>query len=487
MRVETEDARGRVEVGSKIQTIALRRPTVDEVWFVIAIAVPALIVLASSLGTIDLAYHLRVGDEIAETGAIPSVDTMTATAEGSAWFDQQWLAQVILASAYRAASFPGLVVLRAALVSMIMALVFISCQRRGASARTSALLTMASFVLALPYLALRPQLIGAACFAWLAFLVLERHRLPRAIWIVPLIVVVWSNVHGSFVLAPVVVAIALAVEVTIGSRHRWKWATMSLLVLLATFLNPWGWGVWDYAAQISTNETIRTSVNEWTPPSLATTFGGMFLFALLGVTVWFGARRDPIPLGTLALSVAASVIALSASRNILWWALIMPAILAGVSPSATASSSSSGESVAINRLVIVVLAVAMVVTMPWWRPASQLVSGIPSRELLLSVDRSVPVGSRLFVYQPWASWLELTRPDLAPFVDSRIELFDTSVWAAYEAVTSGTDGWREVLARHDMDAVLVSPAQDVLISRLERDPKWRRVASDSTATLFVRS
>ena len=61
-----------------------RRPTIDDVWIAVAVAVPVLATLAAALRTVDLTYHLRVGREILTTAAIPAVDTWTATARGTA-------------------------------------------------------------------------------------------------------------------------------------------------------------------------------------------------------------------------------------------------------------------------------------------------------------------------------------------------------------------------------------------------------------------
>ena len=74
---------------------------------VLALALPAFLTLISRLHTVDLAYHLRLGQLIRATGAIPSRDTFTFTAYGKAWVDQQWLAQVVLDVTYRIGGFAG--------------------------------------------------------------------------------------------------------------------------------------------------------------------------------------------------------------------------------------------------------------------------------------------------------------------------------------------------------------------------------------------
>ena len=84
------------------------RPTLAALWTFLAIALPTLAALLAPMPAVDLAYQLRAGGEILDSGAIPSVDWWTFTVAGSPWTDQQWGAQVLLELAYRATGWSGL-------------------------------------------------------------------------------------------------------------------------------------------------------------------------------------------------------------------------------------------------------------------------------------------------------------------------------------------------------------------------------------------
>src|SRR2546423_14311273 len=90
--------------------------TFGALWLFLAVALPVLAALLANLSSVDLAYHLRAGGMILDTGTIPTHDTFTFTAAGTPWLDQQWGAQVILAAVYRLPRRTGLLVLPAALV-----------------------------------------------------------------------------------------------------------------------------------------------------------------------------------------------------------------------------------------------------------------------------------------------------------------------------------------------------------------------------------
>ena len=68
-------------------------------WASLTFLVPGdRLALLSQMGAIDLAYHLRAGEDVLH-GNIPRVDTYTFTIPGTPWLDQQWLAQGVLALA----------------------------------------------------------------------------------------------------------------------------------------------------------------------------------------------------------------------------------------------------------------------------------------------------------------------------------------------------------------------------------------------------
>ena len=180
----------------------------DRVWLFLALALPALAALIAPLPAVDLAYQVRAGDLILATGQIPSTDTFTFTVAGAPWLDQQWLAQVLLASGYRLGGWEALAVLRALLVAVTFGLVAAVAIARGASQRTAAILALLAFAISSPALALRPQLFGIVIFAVLLLLVAGRDRHPRWLVLVPVLACAWANLHGSFVLVPLLLGYA---------------------------------------------------------------------------------------------------------------------------------------------------------------------------------------------------------------------------------------------------------------------------------------
>ena len=227
--------------------------TLGGLWRFLAVGLPTLAAVIASLSSVDLAYQLRAGGEILDARAIPGVDTWTFTAAGLPWTDQQWGAQVILATVYRVGGWTGLVLSRAVLVALIFSCAFAIGRRRGLSTRLAAWLTLAAFVVSAPALALRPQLLAMALFALTLLLVTERRTHPRWLWGVPVLVVVWANIHGSFFLGPLALGLAWLEDLHDGNPRVGITLVVGAACALAACVTPFGPAVWAYAVGLTSN------------------------------------------------------------------------------------------------------------------------------------------------------------------------------------------------------------------------------------------
>jgi hypothetical protein len=436
------------------------RVSIDRLWLAVAVLLPALIALLVPLPAVDLAYQVRAGDEILRTGVLPSVDTYTFTVAGTPWLDQQWLAQVLLAMGYRLGGWELLAVLRAVLVAVAFGLLAWTAMVRGAGPRTAAVLSLVAFALAAPALALRPQLFGIVLFAMLLLLAAAHVHRPRIWWAAPVVMALCANVHGSFVLGPLLLGYVWLDDLVRG--RPW---TGSLVVLVvgsaATLLNPFGFEVWSYAAGIGTSPVITQQVSEWQRTTPLTGPGLLFYGSVLGslFIAWRGraALRWPDWLWLAGLIV----IGVWAERGIAWWPLGAVYALAPTL-AATAQTTGSERPAIVATLVTALLCLAIVAALPWWRSSDPLTgrAGLLTYAptgLAGALHDLAPEGARVYAPQDWASWFEWSEPDARYFVDARFELFPTDVWRDYETIAEGGSGSAEALDRWAV-GVLVTPA-----------------------------
>jgi hypothetical protein len=467
--------------------------TFQRLWGFLAVGLPVLAALAATMSTVDLAYQLRAGAEILDARAIPSQDTWTFTVPGTAWFDQQWAAQVALRTVYDVGAWFALAAFRATLVGVVFGSAYAVARGEGLPARTAALLTLGSFAIAAPALALRPQLIALALFALVLWLLARRVQHPRSIWLIPLLVVLWANVHGSFFLGPLAVALTL-----LADRHRnadrdlvRREAIVAVLSLLATFINPFGPAVWRYAVGLSTNGSVTERISEWQRTSIFDVAGLLFYASVVAVGALVILRRRHVDWPMLLWLVAFAAIGAYAVRGIAWWAIAVLPIVARLlaAPELAPGRAGTPGLRRANAAVAGLLAVVGFVLLVRWIPTDPatgtppaLVTDAPS-SVTAAMRGAAAQGDHVFNPQPWGSWFEFSLPQVLVAVDSRVELFPPEIWAAYDAVRGGRPGWEAILARWDVRFVAVEPDASAFVDRLTA-AGWRVVSADKSGTVL---
>lgn len=194
-----------------------------------------LIVLAGLLanlgpvGTNDIGFHLRLGQEIAVAGP-PSIDNHSFTAPGVAYPDHEWLAQLGLWGLFAAFGVPGLAVAQGVLIGITLALVGYSVK---GPAPLRALAALPVLLLGFDHSEIRPHLLGWIYIAVLGIL-LERRRFG---WVLGLLLL-WANTHASVLLGAGLAGLSCLEDAARTRNIRpLMWAAAVALVPL---LNPYG-------------------------------------------------------------------------------------------------------------------------------------------------------------------------------------------------------------------------------------------------------
>lgn len=465
--------------------------TLAELWAFVAVALPVVALLLPRLSAIDLAYLVRAGDLMLDSQRILITDPFTYTVGGLSWLNNQWGAAVMLALVHKAGGWPLLIVFRALLSGLIAWLVYLSCRERGAGTKLAAFLTLASFALILPGLILRPQIFGLVLFGLVMWLVAARARRPFALWLVPAAVVVWSNMHGSFFLGPVLVALAWVEDVERRRPGAARTAIVAATSFVATLVNPFGVRIWTYAVGLSTDPEVGTTIVEWLPPTVRTVPGMLFFGSVAVVIAILARRTERASWSTLLTLGVFLAVGLYAARGIYWWGLAAPVALAPELERGRLSPRKDPP-LQLNNIIGAMLLVLVLAFLPWWRTA-----GGQERALLdhaplgvtAAVRSTMGPDDRMFNPQLWGSWFEWAVPEHRTFVDSRVVVFTgRGVWPDYNTVSAGRQGWQEVLVRWDVTVVVAHPRQQAgLIPAIREDPGWRLVYEDAEGMVFGRA
>jgi hypothetical protein len=252
-----------------------------------------LAMLVSQLLSAD-GYLALVGGRFIANHGLPHHDTLATLTYGRPWVDQQWLGQLGM---YAIANLGGvrlLLSVNVVLVAGAFVGAIILARRRGAQPSTVAVIALLTL---LPFL-LTAMNVRTQSFVYLPFLAVValsaasgRLSLLRALLLLG-ILIVWANVHGSVLVAAVVVSARAATDVWTARRTRTDAgpAAWFLLVMpwVGVFASPYHVSLVSYYRETVFNASFATYLSQWAPTTLSP-ISAPLLF-LVFATVWMLGR-----------------------------------------------------------------------------------------------------------------------------------------------------------------------------------------------------
>ena len=178
--------------------------------------------------------------------------------------------------------------------SAILIALYVLATIRSGNSKAAFVATAAVFVLATPSFNLRPQMLGYL-FLILTLIALERFRQGhrRAVWALPILMMIWVNAHRSWIIGLGVIGIYLAsglVEFRVGRCRSLAagappiacgWLAVLLLCACATLITPYGAGLAKYPFEVAFSLPLGVAnVVEWLPMPFGAPLGKLFLLAL---------------------------------------------------------------------------------------------------------------------------------------------------------------------------------------------------------------
>jgi len=291
-------------------------------WLAPAIPVAAAFALAlTRIDDSDAFTHLALGRELVQQHVLPKVESFSFAAPGTPYYNPEWLFDVVLFLGYLAAGVAGVIVLKAAIVALAVWILWLDSRTWGESAggRPAGLL-IRSAVLTVVVVMLRYRFVERPDIVLMVFLAFTIYALNaymaagrRWIFLLPVVQLVWTNMHPSIVvgLAPFGAVLGGGVVLHIGARLVARWwqvpeaaipSPRRLLVvaavlggvLVAAVVNPYGLDPLTLPFSLASQPWFRQEVLELQPPQLSTWPGPFVLTAVLLLSLLATAARLPL-------------------------------------------------------------------------------------------------------------------------------------------------------------------------------------------------
>ena len=457
----------------------------------------------------DMWWHLRTGEYILQHG-IPAQDVFTFTVPQNAWVTHEWLSQLIMWLVYLAGGLPSLILFFAALIALTYWLLYLACPGRPYLAAFIVLLT--SITSAIVWGA-RPQIFNlllTAVFVLIVERVKDGKWRVRTLWWLPLLTLVWANLHSGYLLGVVLLGtyavgdvaqrwLATPTERTLGKTAVAHLFGATGVSFLAAAVNPSGVELWIYPFLTLGSGPMQAYIQEWHSPDFHQTyfwpFAAMLALGVLGLIF----RKERPTITELLLFLGTGAAGLLSARHIPLFAIVAAPILArswlsvDLDPKGltnrtgnNADSKPLGSLLVVLNWLLLVVAVGTAVIWSITKIGGNDVA-IEARFPVAAVDYLEASGlaeARGYNSYNWGGYL-IWR-GVPVFVDGRADVYGDPFLLYYRRTFDVLSGWQEPLDEYDVDYVLMESGSP-LTAVLAVSPDWTEVYADDLAQIFVRA
>ena len=465
-------------------------------------------------------WHLSAGKQIFTSGDLRTPDIFSYTRAGVYWLDHSWLPDVGMYLLFTSGGFTALGYFVA--VSAVLSLAILLFQMEG-SALFKAFLVILAGTSASGNWSARPQVLTLVMMA-LTGLVLYRYkwRGKNGIWLLPIIALVWANLHAGFLVLFMLVGLMIAGEVLnhllgMKGKHVLSWRAIRNLALwalasaLAVNINPNGFLLW--LAPLRQNVGVSLAlplISEWASPDFHNPFFIPFLVMFFGTLVAMALSARRTDLTDLLTFAWFTGMALVSQRNMGIFAMASAPILSRELfavweanrnqlifdrireffekryPAKKPERSTFRGQHFLNLLIFGILALAGIGKLAYATyPAlvnTYIAQSYPAG-VIAWIKENKPQGNLFNAYN-WGGFLTWYLPSYLVFIDGRVDPYGDEIISQWVSVVDADPGWQNILDQWDVHLVLLEPDRP-LVKELP-GAGWHLLFQDAVSVLYGR-
>jgi hypothetical protein len=487
----------------------------------LAILFAAIFTMAVRVPTdTDTWWHLRSGEYIIRTQTIPRHDVFSHTVAGKPWIDHGWLAQIAIYLLYAVFGYAGLGLALAAVVTL--AFVFVFLQSEENLYLRAFITVLAAITSAVVWIA-RPQIVSfllTAAFSYILYLYKQRGR--NYLFLVPLLTVLWVNVHGAFITGFILLGCYVSGEVlnnllghkddrVLSYGEIASLIKVSLVALVVLVINPNTYQMYLYPFKTVGIGALRDYIQEWASPDFHQFHLHPFIWMVLLILTSVGLSRRRIDFTDLVLTSFFCYMSLWAGRNIALFALVTAPVLMRYGSEAMKTLWEVVRAYGVEQGILGQLGRKQIAHGPWLTGLNWLILilvlslcaikvyhplrpevNLAAQEEYLPVEavqfiRANNLSGPMFNSYNWGGYLIWhLYPDYPVFIDGRTDLYEDEFIRQYVKVTLARPGWLEVLDRYGVNFILIEN-DSILAAFLAEGDEWQCIYTDDIARIFLRN
>ena len=446
----------------------------------------------------DFGWHFKYGEYILKNHALPPLDYLIIPGADSQFFSTQWLSDVLSYLIYEKLSVLGLMIVDFVVMAIAFLVPFLFSKKKYFYKFLVLYLVifLSGLVLVVGF---RPQIFTILGFSLV--LTILNQRDPKLWRFLPLIFLLWTNLHGGWPIGIFLMAIFLMLE------PSFKFLIIFLLSSIASLLSPTSFFIIQGLLPLfkttvtpsffSTTDpllTTRKGISEWLPVAFSNPNGIAFVLIILLSFTMIIVSRKKIKLPIIITFFSFLYLATLSRRHVSLFSLsIIPLFLEAEikikSPKKQQKLFHYTKMIAVPLFALLLSYVLIISTARNFKLLESVKSERAYFEAInapikaLDYVKEKKLKGQMFNFYNWGGFLIWQAPEYQTFMDGRIP--GSKIFFEYSQVINLEDGWEKVLDKYKVEWLLV-PTFSKWEETVVKTGKWQRIYKDDTAMTLIR-
>ena len=505
-------------------------------------------VYANKVDDLDLWWHLKSGQVIYETRAIPQEDNFSYTTEISDniiytikdnvslkylpleksnlyWtigLSHSWFSQLILYLSYLMGGFTGVGILKSIIFVTAYLVLYLTMLKREANHLSSLFVLCLIALIGIDFNYTRSQIFSFLLFPCVLYILYDFRKEGKSIYFLPPLMLLWANLHGGFILGILLIftftfaellkflfknKFALSIISPLPQKRLKILVIFFFVSILTSLINPNNYK--PFLFPYMHEKSIFRTIEEYHSPMLYEYHAYWFMLALVIIFIVISIKRKRLDLSELFILIIVVLLSLKSIRYIIFFALGSGVFLAH---SMTCLYTQLKEWRLIKNLL----------NRPvFQKGVSSLVVAILSSLILMGVvisgkilqfdmgDKGYPSGAINFIkenkpsgnmFNPynWGGYLIWhLYPEYRVFIDGRTLnetafLHTSLIFKAEQGKNLKIALWKQLLDAYGVNFIITNAVSSSgkiirLVDMLYIDNGWKLVYADGKSIIFIRN
>lgn len=459
----------------------------------------------------DLPRHILTGSLILQSHQVSTTDIFSFRTVGSPSIPHEWLAQVLFALAYHWLGLDGIVIVTALIIIFTWSMVYYRAMHQSNSLFSALIFTALAVGASQIHVLPRPHIFTYLLTAiWLVLLDRMDENKAGSWWSLPLVMLVWVNLHGMFVIGLIIWGIYLMGDFMERPSREWFAGPKAkalmiggVLSLSATLFSPSGIHIWTAIASLGSNTYITSRIPEYQSADFHMPETWPFLLILILLIMGLGRTSRRFAWTDILLAASFTALALYTSRMIPLFGIVVAPLAARAFARWTQGEYPQSRWFTAERNIqkinsssngVVWLLVIIITFTLLFRSGPTVSSG--DKQNIFSSSffpveavawlRKHPQSGHMFNEFDWGGYLLLELwPAHQIFMDGHTHIYGEELTREYEKVKILDESWQSILNKYDITWAIIRP-NEPLADALQEELGWEIVYQDRTATILAR-